>query len=263
LIDAHIHIGQFEELYYDPLEVLTIVFEAGVDELVFSSATSCKDSISYGEVEAEIATVLSKLGPRSPRAKPLFWYVPDYANQGVTVETAMNSLPYCGFKIHPRAHQWDLGNIKTMDILHGLCDYADRKELSILIHTGEDAFEEASKFSALFPEYPGARFILAHGRPLEQTVSLLRRFPNVYCDTAFMPVESFDRIAMEGLAEKAIFGTDFPITHYFQWKYGEKPIQNNPSAWRKQYAEDILGAWRHAKQERPASPSRISQAPRR
>jgi predicted TIM-barrel fold metal-dependent hydrolase len=111
-----------------------------------------------------------------------------------------------------------------------------RKELSVLIHTGEDPLDEANKFSFLFSEYPGAKCILAHGRPLEQTVSLLRCFPNVYCDTAFMPEASLLCIVAEGFAGKILPGSDFPITHYFKWKYGD--MRHPPAAWRRQYAED-------------------------
>jgi predicted TIM-barrel fold metal-dependent hydrolase len=209
-----------------------------MEGLVFSSTTSGKDLIRYTEVETEIAAALSGLGPQADKARPLIWYVPAYADQGVTVETAMNGLPYQGIKIHPRANRWDLTNTKTVGLAHALFDYAHRKELPVLIHTGEDPLDEANKFSFLFSEYPKAKCILAHGRPLEQTVSLLRRFPNVYCDTAFMPEESRLRIAVEGFAEKTLPGSDFPITHYFKWKYGDTSIQHNPTAWRGQYAED-------------------------
>jgi hypothetical protein len=54
-IDKHLHIGQFYEAYYEPLEVLRIAAEAGIRDAVYSSATSAKADLRYREAEGEIA----------------------------------------------------------------------------------------------------------------------------------------------------------------------------------------------------------------
>jgi hypothetical protein len=54
MTDNHVHIGQFEEVYYSASEVFDAVFASGiVDRLVFSSTTSCVPDVAYHVIEAE------------------------------------------------------------------------------------------------------------------------------------------------------------------------------------------------------------------
>lgn len=236
MVDRHIHIGQWEEQYYEASAVFDAVYAAGIEGLVFSSTTSCKPDVRYLEIEREIARALRP--DCSGKAEALFWYVPAYAAQGITVEKAMANLPYRGFKIHPRANNWDISDKKTVSLVHEIFDYANKKEMPILIHTGEDALDEADKFSAFFAEYPLAHFILAHGRPLAQTLGLLKQYTYVYCDTAFMPEESLYSLAKAGFGARILPGSDFPVTHYFEWKYAGKFQNAGQYSLQTQYAAD-------------------------
>jgi predicted TIM-barrel fold metal-dependent hydrolase len=233
--DNHLHIGQFYEAWYDPLEVLRIAAEAGVKEAVYSSTTSAKEDVRYREVEREITAVTVRY--QADRYKPFLWYIPPYIDQGVTVESAFRNLPYGGIKLHPRAHRWDLQDKKHTGCLRTLFDYAQDNNLPVLIHTGEDEFERPAFFSPFFPQYPRVTFILAHCRPAPDTVAVFRAHDNVYGDTAFLDAGRYNQIAEAGFAGRLIPGTDFPITHYFNKDSGVSP--------EHQYAEDLkrLGEW--------------------
>jgi hypothetical protein len=224
MTDNHVHIGQFYENYYEPLDVLRIVFDTGIDKAVFSSTTSCKYNILYGEVEKEIKNTFAGLGNLAEKTRALLWYIPDYAKQGVTVETAMESLPYCGIKIHPRANMWDLSDTNMIEIANAVFDYADRHELRVLIHTGYDEIDRADKFERFFAEYPRAKITLAHCRPLDTAIEMLKKYSHIWGDTAFMPEEDVQKICKAGYSAKMLFGTDFPITHYWEWKAGHADI---------------------------------------
>ena len=239
MIDNHVHIGQFANIYYEPNVIFTTVFEAGIDELFFSSTTTCKDNIRYVEVEKEISNSLLQIGSMAGKTHPLLWYKPDYKKQGISIEKAMCNLPYCGIKIHPFAHDWDINNTIVVDLLHSLFDYAHRNEVPILVHTGVDSCCEANKFIPFYAKYTKAQCILAHGRPLKQTISLLNKFMNVYCDTAFMPLKDFKCIIDNELGNKVIIGSDFPITHYYSFKYGNASFKNNFVELKNQYRNDI------------------------
>jgi hypothetical protein len=78
MIDAHVRIGQFNEIWYEPELVIQTVLQSGVGKMVFSSTTTYRDQVSYAEVEKEISAVLSKYGYASQRIRPLLWYNPDY-----------------------------------------------------------------------------------------------------------------------------------------------------------------------------------------
>jgi predicted TIM-barrel fold metal-dependent hydrolase len=70
---------------------------------------------------------------------------------------------------------------------------------------------------------------------------LLGKFPNVYCDTAFVDEDALRQIVNKGFASRVLLGSDFPVTHYYYSKNrneGEN-IKHLPSSWKSQYAEDV------------------------
>jgi predicted TIM-barrel fold metal-dependent hydrolase len=237
MIDNHIHTGQFEETYYDPIEVIQIVMEFCTEGLCFSSTTTCKDDVSYSEVEDEISNALANIPWPPEIVRPFFWYVPAYAGQGVDFERAMKELPYKGIKLHPLAHSWDLDEKGDLDILHNIFCYAGENKLPILIHTGNSGIDAASTFNRFFPLYTETKIILAHCRPLEEAIFLIRTYPNVYGDTAFLPEVDLRKIVKTGLSHKLVLGSDFPITNYYNCKY---PAENKEAMTLKdQYKYDF------------------------
>jgi predicted TIM-barrel fold metal-dependent hydrolase len=229
MVDSHIHIGQFKNVYYDPLEITDIVISSGMEGLAFSSTTSCKDNVSYREIEKEIARFLSQTPYTPETVRPFFWYIPDYISGGIGIENACNVIPYKGIKIHPYAQHWDFENSAHIGALHSLFDYASRGKLPVLIHTGHSGVDSADRFESFFAEYTNTQFILAHSRPLETAVKMLKRYANVFCDTAFVPESCIQKIGKSGLKDKIIFGSDFPITHYYNQEIDP----------RKQYAKEL------------------------
>jgi predicted TIM-barrel fold metal-dependent hydrolase len=215
MIDAHIHIGQFKQMWYEPVLVIRTALQAGVEKIVFCSTTACGENVSYAEVEKEIDDLLSAYGCVPQNLRPLLWYRPDYHKQGLGVEKAMRTLPYGGIKIHSRAHHWDLSDKNTLSILDELFGYADQNRLPVLIHTGYDEIDEADKFSRFFSEYPHVKIVLAHCRPFEQTVRLLSVNSNVSVDTSFVDEKDIRALFSLGFASRIIPGSDFPVTHYY------------------------------------------------
>jgi hypothetical protein len=236
--DIHVHIGQFADAYYEPLAVIDIVMASGMEGLSFSSTTSCKDDVHYREVEKEITLVYAGAAYSSETIRPFLWFTPDYIRQGVSAESACGGIPYKGIKIHPLANSWNLEDLKHRDALHRLFDYAALNALPVLIHTGESGVDSPDRFERFFGAYPCVQIILAHGRPAETTVAMLRKYPNLYCDTAFAPEERFARIVEAGFASRIILGSDFPITHYFRTKYpgDNEELSISP---KEQYAKDV------------------------
>jgi len=145
----------------------------------------------------------------------------------------MKELNYGGFKLHPLGNDWNFENDTTQcEILHEVFDYADKRQMRILIHTGESGADSPGRFERFFSEYKNAKIILAHCRPADETIKLMQKYPNVLGDTAFAPQERIDEIKKAGFAERLIFGTDFPITHYF---YG----RNCGISLKEQYKRDL------------------------
>jgi len=215
MIDSHVHIGQFEGEYYDFDRVFSVIFNSGrISQIIYTSTSSCINGVKYEVVRKEIETALKKYPVDT--AAPLFWVVPDYINQGIDIKAAMGGLPYGGFKLHPLGNRWNFENdARQADYLHEIFDYADRRGMRVLIHTGESGVDRPGRFERFFGEYGRAKIILAHCRPAGETVEIMRKYPNVYGDTAFAPKERIDEVRGAGFGERLIFGSDFPITHYF------------------------------------------------
>jgi predicted TIM-barrel fold metal-dependent hydrolase len=237
MTDNHIHIGQFKETYYDPVQVIQIVMEKCEEGLCFSSTTTCREDITYAEVETEIDHALAHIAWPPETVRPFFWYIPSFIEQGVDFEKAVKNLPYKGVKLHPLAHRWDLDNEKTLNVLHGIFGYAGENKLPVLIHTGHSGVDAANLFSQFFPLYPDVQYILAHCRPLDEAVNLMSNYPNVFGDTAFLPEADLQKIIDRGLSHKMILGSDFPITNYFRNRFHEE--NEGTLSLEVQYANDF------------------------
>jgi hypothetical protein len=247
MTDIHVHIGQFKEIYYAAEEVFDAVFTGGaacgIDRLVFSSTTSCVDGILYGTVAAEIEAALKFYGLE--KTAPFLWFIPAYIEQGMNIEQVMADLPYQGFKLHPLINNWEFENLDHIKALRKVFDYAAQNKLPVLIHTGEGDVHSPDRFQTFFGLYPTVQFILAHSRPVETTIIMLRKYGNVYCDSSFASEESLQKIVAAGFTSRVLFGSDFPITHYFRTKC---PPQSSVRAitLQEQYREDATQSMRFA-----------------
>ena len=80
MTDHHVHIGQFNEVYYDAHEVFAAIEEAGaevdVDEARFSSTSSCRDDVELSKIEEETEYALFYSGRL--KVRPYLWFVPSY-----------------------------------------------------------------------------------------------------------------------------------------------------------------------------------------
>jgi len=233
IIDSHIHIGQYCESYYEPLEILRIVAEQGLKYCAYSSTTSGEGNLKYSKIEKEISDAIKVFPPL--KFKPYFWFVPSYIEKGINARNAFENLPYKGIKIHPRLGRWDFSDKSQVKALHSLFGYACENKIPVLIHTGPDPFEKPEFFEPFFIEYPSVKFILAHCRPVYESIAMFVLYKNVYGDTAFLPEQDLRKIVKAGFRKRVILGSDFPITHYFAVKYG-----GYGSRWtlRKQYKKD-------------------------
>ncbi|MDR2194714.1 MAG: amidohydrolase family protein [Treponema sp.] len=236
MIDYHVHIGQFEEVYYDPLEILQIVADSGVSGCAYSSTTSGKEGITYGEIRKEVELAVSKFS--SDTFKPYLWYIPSYRNEGITIEKAMDDLPYKGIKIHPRANNWNRSIPESDSILHELFGFAGEHTIPILIHTGPNGVDAPATFEDFFAAYPNAKVILAHCRPIREAIKMLKKYDNVYGDTSFVPKEWMAQLIRSRVGNKIYTGSDFPITHYMETHYYFERKNNQNFSLHDQYLID-------------------------
>lgn len=87
-----------------------------------------------------------------------------------------------------------------------------------MIHTGEDVVANAITFENYYAEYPQLQFILAHGKPFQQALNMLKKYNNITIDSAFMNATDVNRFCKAGFPDKIIFGSDAPINKLFYRK---------------------------------------------
>lgn len=214
--DYHVHFGQYYHLYYQPSLVVKALHQNGVRCAWVSSTTACIAPASFEEaqylschIDDEVEEALAAASNCGITLTPLYWAVPKrYYNLD-----KVDGSTYAGFKIHPKIGEWGekIGN----GLLHDICTLATQKKFPILIHTGIDMIDSPSRFETYFAAYPGATFVLAHCRATRNIIQLFEKYDNLLGDTAFCPLESYEQICRAGFKTRMLWGTDFPITHWY------------------------------------------------
>lgn len=220
MIDYHIHIGQFNEKYFDAFDVFEAIEEAGneygIDQIWYSSTSSCREDVELSKIEEEIAYA-QKFKSDTLIVKPYLWFTTNYSKQGITIKSATQTFDYCGIKLHPSAHCWNLDDSHHKRSLLEIFEWSSDSQKPILIHSGISKECLPNRFEEFFRNFPKANIILAHSNPIDMTISLLKEYKNLKCDIAYSRIENINKLlCVFPLSENRIlFGSDFPITNYF------------------------------------------------
>lgn len=259
MIDWHIHIGQFHRFYFDPFAVFSALKSNGIDECYFSSTTSCiycreSEAVKNGLVNAEmqptaqelnkiisdeIQTASKAAAELGIKAHPLYWVVPELIGADVNIETIFHEADYCGFKIHPRAQQWDEKNPEHRRLLHLIFNEANRHCLTILIHTGIDEIDSPDRFEEPIRTAPNAEIVLAHVKNPEIMTAMLNRYPHVNADLSCTPPETVTLMRRRFPKERLLFGTDFPASLAFATVADSLPDMPTQELLTSLYSDEI------------------------
>lgn len=123
----------------------------------------------------------------------------------------ITNINYFGFKIHTRFNYWDIKNTNVKIIFDVICEYAKSYNMPILIHCGPDECDSPKRFLDWFLIYNDVSFVLAHLRPAEDTIMVMKKCKNVWTDTAFASEDSIKFANKEGMGDRVLYGTDYPI----------------------------------------------------
>ncbi|MCR5288902.1 MAG: amidohydrolase family protein [Treponema sp.] len=246
MTDFHVHIGQFNTVYYYADRVFSALKAYGTDEVYFSSTTSCmyfkecsaltdKPDLQarapfakdlYEGIKEEVNNALAAATEIGIKAHALYWCVPEmHKALELSFCDVMKALPYKGFKIHPLAQNWDFDDAYTATLAEELFSYAEQNEVRILIHCGEDVSCSPLLFEKQIAAHPNVVVQLAHTRPVDDTLYMLKKYPNTCCDMSFAPDHAVELIKNAGYSDRLLFGTDFPITHYRMMDPKEDPTE--------------------------------------
>lgn len=202
ICDCHVHYGQFREDYYSPNEIIRWFEELGIDKVgimpISMESNFSKDKKIMESMPQE-------------RFVPYLWVNPEMVDDDPTLKM-YDSLNYKVIKIHGYARkEWDLMPDKIRTVIHA----AYMRNIPVMFHTGGWRGSNAIQYYKFCREFPEVNFILAHGKPISQTITVLKGARNAYVDNSFMDIESMKMISEAGLSDRILFGTDFPIMKSF------------------------------------------------
>ena len=210
MIDNHVHVGWFRDGYHSPLEVRISVKKAGIDKCVVSSTSTCADL--YHNILTEFHQLISIAGIEN--VKPLLWISPNMIIKKWHLKKLLNSkIEWKGVKLHYISHpqfskhkEW----VNTAIVIA-----YSLGNVPVLFHTGEWDTCHAGIFESLIDSHPKLKFVLAHGRPIDETIYLMKKYPNAWTDTAFMSIENIKKLKQENLTDRVLFGSDAPINRIY------------------------------------------------
>ena len=206
--DAHIHVGQFREIYETPEELVATLTKVGVERFAVSSSTICEED--YDKVIREIKGLVT-LAP--DRVVPVMWITPLSLRNGGKDKLLDSGINWKCVKIHPwiSLGGWDDGSANREEAI----SIARELGVPLLIHTGETDGSNPLCFERSVETHKDVTFILAHGRPVSEAIEVMRKHENAWADTAFMPIENIAKLCQEGLSDRVMWGSDYPITKYY------------------------------------------------
>lgn len=228
MYDIHIHVGNFNDgLYFSPEEISRDMNALNVERYYFSSTST--GSIPFRYVKNEIEELISL---SEGRAIPFLWVSPGMLKHSANLKPYF-FREFAGIKIHGLQGWQPYG--KEIRRVFGI---ARDKNLPVMLHTGVDEICRAGAYMKICSEFHDVKIILAHGRPVNECIDMMKECPNVLCDTAFMPVNDILKLKNENLIHRVLWGSDFPIMRYFFRIPAEDYYRNNINEARSALGEE-------------------------
>lgn len=203
ICDAHIHVGQFRDLYTSSADLIRFLDKVEVDKFAVSSTTIWEED--YPKILREIEELIHLAGNR---VCPVLWISPAMLDNGGIEEFLNHKIDWRCIKVHG-VHPWTTENI------YRCVEIARRLAIPLLFHTGGYEQCEAKVYAPIAMANKDVTFVLAHARPIEQALAVMKACPNVYADTAFTPMDAVKQLIDEGFASRVLFGTDYPLQRVF------------------------------------------------
>lgn len=199
LSDAHIHVGQFNDIYTSPQEVVAFMQQAGVEKYAVMSTTIWTEN--YDKVLHEMRE-LTEIAPHN--VVPVLWLSPQMLLEGKLDMMLDSGIHWRALKVHGN-HPWSLNGINEC------ANIAEELHLPLIIHTGDFPHCEPNVYREIIQSHSQVTFVLAHCRPVGQAIIVMQECPNCYGDTAYTPSIDVHKLMDAGLEERVLFGTDYPM----------------------------------------------------
>jgi len=212
ICDVHAHVGTPGNggvpPEASPRFVAGLLKRCGVAEFIFSSLDA-QMGMPIEVVEREAVETREVFGKG---AHAFLWLTGRYFDDDPDL-TALASGLWEGVKLHERETPWVKERPRDLERILRILE---ERGLPIQIHAGEDAGCRPGDLVPFLRRYPRLRADLCHCRPLDDAIRALKECPWLFADTAFMPPENYAALVTAGVADRVMFGTDYPahVSYY-------------------------------------------------
>ena len=228
--DIHTHIGKFYDCNYQYSLVFNALKKCGIEETSFAYLTPLFTDFDmafefYKSMTDEVIKAISYAEKVGLKVTPLYWVDPLILSGNIKLEKIFKDANYKGLVIHPFLNDWNIKNDRAKLLLKEVFDFAENNKYEIYIHTGCSEKDNPQNFEEYFKNYKSVKVHLAHCKDPKPIIDLFRKYTNLVGDTAFCPLDSYSEICDAGFKDRMLFGTDFPVTHWWHnYKDAEKSI---------------------------------------
>lgn len=203
IIDNHVHVGWFLDGYHSSKEMYDATISAEISEFAVSSTSTCAEQ--YKLVVREMRELQRLCGEK---VHPILWLTPRMMKTYGIRYMLHSKVKWKGIKMHWLAHpEWG----RNERLLQQGLSIVKQLRVPLLLHSGEQECCQPHLYAPICRELSDTTIVIAHGRPIDQTIELLEEFQNVVVDTAFMPTEHVVNLVEKGFEDRIAFGTDTPI----------------------------------------------------
>lgn len=239
IIDSHVHIGR--SLNFDMKEsmVLEAMEKYNVEKVLVSNSESAEADHEQRLLPPEYQISQEKSFEKAikfARENPGKVYIaPWFKPKTEKLTEKMISLIHDNIdvtkavKFHPYHSALDFDD----SLMEPYLDLAEQFNLPVITHTGTGENDCPEKVYNMAKKFPKVNFILAHlglGSDNVIATELVAALPNLYGDTAWVPMESTINFINKIGSHKLFFGTDLPID-------GIDTYHHNPRGERSLYQD--------------------------
>lgn len=217
MIDIHFHLGSFPTLE----EGKRLLLDSIANHPFECALVSHLDATEFGEEDERVRLIdqmtalkegLDFCKEHEGRFYLLAWIRPNFETPSKEFcDLIKKNLKYIkGLKMHPYCSRMRIDDPKVEPYL----SLAEELHLPILVHTAIDDYSSILHLEAAAKKHPNLTFIAAHMELYTDhdcTIEVMKRNPNIYCDTAWVEMKDAARAIEEVGKERVLFGSDTPL----------------------------------------------------
>lgn len=204
-LDAHNHVGVRHGASQTGEELLARIDAAGVDR-------ACAFPFVEGVFDNDDVDAARAADP--DRIVPFLAVNPWQRDEAVAEVHRRADKGYRGLKLHPTIHGYHLSDL---GLVGPVLDAVRERGLVVICHGASDLYNAPPEFARIALRFPEVPLLMAHSGTFwshEQAIEVAREVPNVYLETARVPVFEVAQSVRELGPEKVVWGTDSPFVDY-------------------------------------------------